>query len=474
MPTAAELRRIVPFTLLLFCLCIAYNMLRAMKDVVTLTTYECGTEVIPFLKVWGILPASVIVASLFAWLSQRIKRETIFYLFLSTFVAYYLVFAHYLYPNLEDLRLEKLGVSLSYRLPAGFSGLIAMIVNWPATLFYMASELWATMLVAVLFWGFANQSFNSEEASRSYGFLKIGATSSALCAGALAGWLTKSPSGNGWETTFLKEIHAITLLAFCCMGIFAYLQRNVIPQTEVPQASAHKQRQGIVHSLRIVMADKRLLYLAVLVLGYNMTYNCVDILWKAQLRLAYPDPNDLMYFISKLTAAVGAIAVIAAMSSGWIVRRLGWTALAMTTPAVMLVLCISFFSALFFGKSDGMALATVVSAAPVALLVSIGATQNALSKACKYSVFDISKEIAFSSLDSETQWNGKTAIDGIGNDVGKTGASLTQQAFLLSFGNLAVATPWLAAVVFAVLFTWIYAVTRLSRARRLIEEPATT
>lgn len=466
MPTRSELRRLIPFTLLLFCLCIAYNMLRAIKDVITLTTYNCGAEVIPFLKVWGALPGSVILAATFAWLSQRLRRQTIFYLFLGGFLTYYLSFAYFFYPNMELLRASKIAVVLHHHLPAGCCGLVHMVENWPATLFYVVCELWPTALIAVLFWGFANQSFSTEEASRNYGLMKVGATASALCAGTLASLLTVKTSVQGcWEATFFRQIHAVTILGLMAIAIFAYMQRHVIPAPETPTPIETRKQRGLIHSIRIVMGDRRLICLAVLVLGYNMVYNCIDVLWKAQIREAYPNPNDLMRFISSLTAAVGTFALLAALSSSWIVRRLGWTALAVVTPAVMLILSTSFFSVLFFG--EGKTIAWGATAGPIGLLVMIGAAQNALTKACKYSVFDISKEIAFTSLDRETQWSGKTAIDGVGNDLGKTGASLTQQAFLLGFGNLSVAAPWLAAIVFVVLFAWLYAVKELGKQHKL-------
>ena len=466
MLSRSEVQRLLPFSLLLFCLCGAYCMLRAIKDVITLTAHDCGAEIFPFLKVWGLFPASVFMATLFAWLSQRLRRETIFYIFLGTFLLYFFCFAHYIYPNMEALRLDHLEVKLHYYLPAGCEGLIQMIVNWPASLFYVITELWPTAMMAVLFWGFANQSFSTEEASRSYGVLKIGATASALCAGLLAASLTtKSSIGGTWESSFIRQIYAVCFLGLCSMGIFAYLQKHVIKRTPEPERQRALKRRSLGHSLRVVMADRRLLNLAVIVLSYNLVYNCTDVLWKAQLKMAYPDPNELMRFIAKVSTVVGAISVVAALSSAWIVRRLGWLALALITPAAMMVLSVTFFLVMFFGKSEGVAVMALANAAPVGLLVSIGAAQNALSKACKYSVFDISKEIAFTSLDRETQWNGKTAIDGIGNDLGKTGASLSQQILLLSFGSLGVAAPWLAAIILVVLVAWIYASVQLGRAQ---------
>lgn len=38
-----------------------------------------------------------------------------------------------------------------------FAGPIAIIRNWTYCLFYVMAELWGSVVVSVLFWGFANQ-----------------------------------------------------------------------------------------------------------------------------------------------------------------------------------------------------------------------------------------------------------------------------------------------------------------------------
>lgn len=38
-----------------------------------------------------------------------------------------------------------------------FAGPIAILRNWTFCLFYVMAELWGSVVVSVLFWGFANQ-----------------------------------------------------------------------------------------------------------------------------------------------------------------------------------------------------------------------------------------------------------------------------------------------------------------------------
>ena len=48
---------------------------------------------------------------------------------------------------------EKLLVTMGAR----FSGPISILRNWTFCLFYVMAELWGSVVVSLLFWGFANQ-----------------------------------------------------------------------------------------------------------------------------------------------------------------------------------------------------------------------------------------------------------------------------------------------------------------------------
>merc|ERR1711976_1125367 len=102
-------------------------------------------------------------------------------------------------------------------------------------------------------------------------------------------------------------------------------------------------------------------------------------------------------------------------------------------------------------------IAAALGTTPLMMAVLVGAAQNILSKASKYSLFDPCKETAYIPLDAEMRTKGKAAIDVIGNPLGKSGGAFIQQGALLACGSLAASTPFLGGVLFSIVGLWITA-----------------
>ena len=100
---------------------------------------------------------------------------------------------------------------------------------------------------------------------------------------------------------------------------------------------------------------------------------------------------------------------------------------------------------------------------PLAIAVFFGASQVCMSKACKYSVFDSTKEMAFIPLGHECKLKGKMAIDGVGSRLGKSGGSLIHQGLLMIFATVSASGPYVALVVIGVIVVWIIATRSLGK-----------
>lgn len=462
----SELKKVLSMLILLFLICVSYSVLRNLKDAVILTAKHSGAEVIPFIKVWGIFPAAIGATWLFTRLNRYFSKSSVFYITISSFLIYFLIFAFLLYPNSEKLHLHALGNWLDAVLPEGFQGLIALVRNWSFTSFYIVSELWATLLLAVIYWGFVNDVTCVGEAKRTYGILNIGSNIAPIVGGGLALIFscpfTSSflPSAeNSWEQTIYQLIVLIVILGIACMGLYAWINRYVLTSAEKKDTCLIKQeikrRLSIRESIKYIFRSRYLVPLAIIVLGYNISINLTDVLWKAQLKNVFSDPNVMLEHMNKITIGIGILATFGALFFSVLITRLGWTFTAVVTPVIMTITAIGFFTFMFCADSLAAFSSAVFGLAPFTMAVYCGSLQNCLSKACKYSVFDASKEVAFLPLDSESKLKGKAAIDGLGSSLGKSGSSLVYQGFIILMGSVSLSAPFVAIILFAVLIAWV-------------------
>ncbi len=100
---------------------------------------------------------------------------------------------------------------------------------------------------------------------------------------------------------------------------------------------------------------------------------------------------------------------------------------------------------------------------PVLLAVLFGQAQNIMSKSTKYSLFDPTKEMAYVPLDQESKVKGKAAIDVVGARLGKSGGALINQGLIIAMGSLAAITPYVAGILFLIIFAWIYSAKSLGK-----------
>jgi AAA family ATP:ADP antiporter len=472
----SEVKKVLSMLLLLFLLCICYNVLRNLKDTIILTAKHSGAEVIPFIKVWGMLPAAFISTWFYTRLRRWFNKEAVFYILISCFLSYFLLFAFVLYPHCEQLHLNDLGDSLSAVLPKGFNGMIALIRNWTFTSFYVISELWAVLVLTVLYWGFANDVTQVGEAKRTYGLLNIGSNVAPILGGTLALTFSQgisfsflSSTTDPWAHTICQLILLVTALGIVAMGIYYWICRKVLPagevftQEKIEQQPKEKARLSLRESIKYILRSKYLVPLAIIVLGYNISINLTDVLWKEQLKRLFADPNEMLVHMNKITVGTGILATMGGLFFSLMVTRLGWTFTAIITPTIMTTLAIGFFTFLFSGDALFSISSTLFGMTPFAMTVYCGSIQNCLSKACKYSVFDATKELAFLPLSPESKLKGKAAIDGLGAGIGKSGSSLAYQGFIILLGSVALSTPYVSIILFVVLSAWLFSVLSLGK-----------
>jgi AAA family ATP:ADP antiporter len=470
-----EYKKVLPMIFMLFLLCFNYSILRNLKDSIVVTA--SGAEVIPFIKVWVLLPTAVLMTFIFTALSNRYSQERVFYMMTTGFLSFYLVFAFVLYPMQETLHPSTTASWMQNVLPAGFKGFIAMCCNWTTTLFYVLSELWSTMIMTVLFWGFANEVTRISEARRFYSVFGIASNVAAILAPQAANYFSQGqiynasiPFGsNPWEQTTMVQILLVVFSGLTTMGIFRWMNRNVLTDPSYDDLHAIKReakakgKLSLLDSFSYLANSKYLICIAVMVIGYNLVINLVEVVWKDRVQHMYPNSSDYNYFTNNLTSYMGIVSTITSLFLAKNIARFGWTRIALVTPLIMLATSIPFFAFILFENDLAAPMIALTGLTPVAVCVYIGAMQNCLSKAAKYSVFDTTKEMSFIPLGHECKLKGKAAIDGVGSRLGKSGSSLIHQGLLIIFVTVSGSAPYVAAILLGVIGVWISTTRSLGR-----------
>ncbi len=468
-----ELKKLLPMLFLFFLILFNYTVLRDTKDSLIVTAPNSGAEAIPFLKVWGVLPFAVFFMIIYSKLANKLNKQALFYATISPFVAFFALFAFVIYPLRETLHPTDFADKLQAVLPAGFKGLIAIFRNWTFSLFYVMSELWGSVALSLLFWGFANDTTKVSESKRFYSLFGMGANFSLI----IAGWCVKKLSSirsqlpadvDAWGVTLRSLMSLVVLSGFLIMGIYWYINKHVLTDprfanTEPKKKKKEKPKLSLKESFLYLVRSKYIGSLAVLVLSYGICINLVEVTWKSQLKLQYPNPNDYNSFMGTFSQTTGILTILMMLFVGGnVIRRLGWGFAALTTPVILLLTGSAFFAFVIFRDSLAGVIAHI-GTTPLMLAVVFGMVQNIMSKSCKYSLFDPTKEMAYIPLDQEQKVKGKAAIDVVGARLGKSGGSLIQQGLIIGLGSIAAMTPYVGVILLVVILGWMAAAKSLNK-----------
>lgn len=478
-----ELKKLVPMFILFFLISFVYNMLRCLKVSLMVKAEGSGVEVIPFLKIGAVLPGALLLTYIFTLLMSRFNREKVFYIIIAGFLAYFALFLFVLYPNHQHLQLNTVSDFLQQNLlmGAGAKGFISAIRHLNLTVFYVLCEMWSSVVLMMLFWGFANEVTKVEEAKRFYAIFALGANLSGIISGEFAqriegfSFLPVMEFYKGDNEWIFYQICAVLFIGCIIITLFRWLNKNVFQKEQqkieadeqaesVAQSSAKKEKYKL--SLRecfsYLRQSRYLTYIVIIVIGYNLVYNLSDIMWTYQIELVSHTGKEINAYMNRITSITAIVAVIFALViSGNVIRKWGWAVAALITPIVWFITSIGFYSGLVFEGTILFDILATFTANPANFVLLLGSIQICLGRGCKYTVFDEAKEIAFIPLPRENQRKGKAIVDGLASRFGKSGGSMIYLLLFYLFGEMQNVIPYVSIIVFVALVAWLYATIKM-------------
>jgi len=464
----SELKKLLPLILIKFLISVNYGILTNMKEAMVVTAKGSGAEVIPVLKGWIVLPMAFIMAIVYSKLSHVLSKRTLFYTMLGGFLAVIFLYGFILYPNAEFFTPTASSDWLIQKIGTKYSHWVAVYRNWIHSLLFITAELWGSVVILLMFWGFANDVTNVSEAKRSYNIYIAAGDVAAFSIGPIVCFATKKLAIFPFMFTVQALLGMAIAIGLLIMYIYWWVNHNVVDK--MPRAAENapkkkKQKISLLEGFKLIGRSPYLLGVVILVVGYGLCISLIEISWKATVKQMFPKTSDYQMFMSVVTSYVGLIAFFISMFFGTnIIRKLGWRFSAQITPILVGGTGILFFAALIF-KGQLNALSGFLGITPLALIVYLGAFQNVGSKVAKYSFFDPTKEMAYIPLSESEKIRGKAAIDVVGSRLGKSGSSWIQIAFLDLFGTgsiLSISHLLIPIIVLATV-SWIYSVNHIGR-----------
>ncbi|KAF7116962.1 hypothetical protein RHSIM_RhsimUnG0009300 [Rhododendron simsii] len=458
------LKKIIPLGLMFFCILFNYTILRDTKDVLVVTAKGSSAEIIPFLKTWVNLPMAIGFMLLYTKLANVLSKQALFYTVILPFIAFFGAFGFVLYPLSHYFHPTAFTDNLLATLGPRFLGPLAIIRIWSFCLFYVMAELWGSVVVSVLFWGFANQITTVEEAKKFYPLFGLGANVALIFSGRTVKYFSSlrqslGPGVDGWAMSLKAMMSIVVGMGFTICFLYWWVNKYV-PLPTRSKKKKEKPNMGTMESLKFLVSSRYIRDLATLVVAYGISINLVEVTWKSKLKAQFPSPNEYSSFMGDFSTATGVTTFTMMLLSQWIFNKYGWGVAAKITPTVLLLTGVGFFSLILFGGPVAPVIAKF-GMTPLLAAVYVGALQNIFSKSAKYSLFDPCKEMAYIPLDEETKVKGKAAIDVVCNPLGKSGGALIQQFMILTFGSLANSTPYLGGILLVIVLAWLAAAKSL-------------
>jgi AAA family ATP:ADP antiporter len=464
-----ELPKFFLMTGLMFCILFDQNIIRAMKDGIIVT--NIGPETITFLKFWGVMPASFMMAAIYVAMVNRMNGRKVFFLILGAFLIFFAIFGFIIMPNHESFHLNKNDVNLLVEQYPHFKWFILLAANWSFSLFYIIAELWPTTVFSLLFWQFANNITSVDESKRFYTLFGLFGQTGLYFSGIFLGELPVLSSyfknyfffaqDKGVISVQLSLILVI-ILGLCTILIFNILSSKM-PNQQLTFKAKKKHKLSVSESLKLVVSSRYIRLIAILLFCYGAAINLVEGPWKATAGKVYPNTEDYFAFVGSYLKYTGILVIIFVVIGSNIVRYAGWLTAALATPVMLMSTGLIFFFSSNFDLTHTMIASYFLLTDPIMIAVSLGAVQNVLSKSTKYTLFDATKEMVYVPLDHEIKTKGKAAADLIGTKFGKSASAFLQTIIFSFFPYATYASISSILMVFFVIIciTWIWCVREL-------------
>jgi ATP:ADP antiporter, AAA family len=266
----------------------------------------------------------------------------------------------------------------------GLQVLAKICSNWTSALFYIVSEIYSSVSVGLLFWQFANDVVSIDQAKRFYPlFAQMSGLAPVVAGQYMVRYTSVAPD---LGTSLHRLTAAVTASGIMICTFYTFARRFLARTEPVIQGKSgkatkkSKPKMSMVESAKFLASSEYLRLIASLVLGYGLSINFTEIIWKSLVKKQYPDPLEYQKFMGNFSSAVGISTCLVIFVGVQLIRILGWRVGACATPTLMALLAAPFFACILMGLEN--------EPSRLRLAVILGTAQSLVSKTSKYALFD--------------------------------------------------------------------------------------
>ncbi len=457
-----------------FLFSIIFTMMKIQKDNNIVT--DIGAEKIAHAKII-VFFLTLMIAILYTSLTNYIKQEKLFYgifiFLLSLFLLLALLynFKNQLLPNISNLKESWEGYP-------SIQSWICVYGNWLQVLFFSVGEILGQLVLIILFWGIANDLFSQSEAKQFYHiFIAAGCVGSIcgafllprICRYVESGYMDIAENTGDilGKISSLVSLIGAFIMILCLLGYKWLLSNNDLKKKLSSKKVNNKERLSFLSSCKYIFSNKHLCAITLLVISCAGARSLVDITYKKCIeRQTHNIPHEFAdwmqweFFYFNIVVIISCFSVI-----GHLMRKLSWKKTAYISPISVLLLGVAFFGLSIYTHQDGLENATYLGFSPNKFIASFGWLQTVIVTSIIYIFFDITKEMAFISLDQKARRKGKGAVDVVASRFGKGFASFTHAILFTIFStkNVFDVTHVLLIIFVMCCLCWIFSINYLSK-----------
>lgn len=466
---AFEFKKVIPACLMFVGIIFVYTIARLIKDAQIINLGGSGSAPLPYLKL-VVFATTVAYAMLYAVVANKISKKAIFYFLCAFFLTFFVSFRYLILPNYKYLQLTGVHDFIIGIAP-GASGLAVMIRDWYLSLFYVNAEIFGSIMISAEFYILANNISKKSEAKRFYAVFGLVAAVSTYFAGDITSRITSKfnqPSVEAWlvplgQLTYFL-VGGIIVLALSYTFIIKYVLTD--PKlVDLAQLESQNKKPSLsfFESFKFLAKSPHMRYLAMMIFGYGLTINLIEVLWKDSLKI-FDGAGGVASFQAKVVQSIAISSIISSLFiSHNLMRMFSWKVIAIATPILISTSAIPFFLSLIFkSRFDAFVLSiTGVAFKAGEFALYSGAVQNVIAKMAKYTLFDPPKEIVFINREPETKSKGKVAVDTAGARTAKSTGSLTVIVSQLITSSVPGKAIFTVGVITVTITAWMSAVLKL-------------